>query len=252
VSINGKYDNENVWNYELGFKTSFPETHLVLNGAIYYYAYKNKQSLVLTSVSGSSVPQYTVSESDQKAYGVDLDARWQPITPLTFGLTVAYIDSTYTRFESPALLQVAAQDPSLPTPAQQLAFADLSGQPTGEPTFSFAASADYAVPLGDRGSVDVFLAHSYRGETRCHGESQLTRACLPQASFPLGVAQNQTDARVSWRSAMGKWGVSLYGSNLFDKRYVTGINNITASTFGTPIASVNAPRRYGIDLHAAF
>jgi iron complex outermembrane recepter protein len=234
VQINGKYDNEDVWNYELGFKTAFPETHLVLDGAVYYYAYKNKQSLVLTPVAGSSVPEYTVSESDQKAYGVDLDARWQPITALTFGLTTAYIDSTYTRFVSPTT------------------GADLSGQPTGEPTWSFAASADYVVSLADRGSVDAFVAHSYRGATRCNGESQATRVCLPQASFPLGVAENQTDARVGWRSAAGKWGVSLYGTNLFDKRYVTGINNITASTFGTPIASVNPPRRYGIDLHAAF
>jgi len=234
VQINGKYDNEDVWNYELGFKTAFPDTHLVFNGAVYYYSYKNKQSLVLTPVPGSSVPQYTVSESDQKAYGVDLDARWQPITPLTFALTTAYIDSTYTRFVSPTTGD------------------DLSGQPTGEPTWSFAASADYSVSLGDRGSVDFFLAHSYRGETRCNGESQATRTCLPQASFPLGVAENQTDARIGWRSVAGKWGVSLYGTNLFDKRYVTGINNITASTFGTPIASVNAPRRYGVDLHAAF
>ena len=115
-------------------------------------------------------------------------------------------------------------------------------------TWSFAASADYVIALLDSGSVDLFVSHSYRGETRCNGESQATRVCLPQASFPLGVAQNQTDARVGWRSAAGKWGVSLYGANLFDKRYVTGINNITASTFGTPIASVNAPRRYGIAL----
>jgi len=234
VQINGKYDNEDVWNYELGFKTAFPEAHVVFNGAVYYYAYKNKQSLVLTPVPGSTVPEYTVSESDQKATGVDLDIRWQPVTSLTFGLTTAYIDSTYTRYVSPTT------------------GADLSGQPTGEPTWSAAASADYAVSLADRGSIDFFVAQSYRGATRCNGESQATRVCLPQASFPLGVAENQTDARIGWRSAKGKWGVSAYGTNLFDKRYVTGINNITASTFGTPIASVNAPRRYGIDLHAAF
>ena len=80
----------------------------------------------------------------------------------------------------------------------------------------------------------------------------MTRTCLPQATFPYGVAQNQTDARIGWRSPAGKWGVAAYGSNLFDKRYVTGINNITASVFGTPIASVNAPRRYGVELHASF
>ncbi len=249
VSINGKYDNEDVWNYELGFKTTFPDAHVLFNGAAYYYAYKNKQSLVLTGGQGL-IPQYTVSSSDQKAYGIDLDTRWQPIDALTLGLSAAYINSTYTKFESSALLQQGAafglQDADL------LAYANLAGAPTGEPSLSFAATVDYVISLADHGSIDLFLAHSYRGATRCNKESTVTRGCQPQAPFPYAVAQNQTDARISWRSPGGRWSVSAYGSNLLDKRYVTGINNITASVFGTPIASVNAPRRYGVELHASF
>ena len=106
--------------------------------------------------------------------------------------------------------------------------------------------------LADRGTIDFFVADSYRGATRCNDESVPRMVCLPQASFPLGVAQSQTDARIGWRSPTGKWGVSAYGSNLFDKRYVNGINGITAAVFGTPISSVNPPRRYGVELHAAF
>jgi iron complex outermembrane recepter protein len=250
VQINGKYENEDVWNYELGFKSVLPEAHVLLNGSLYYYAYKNKQSLVLTSVPGSAVPEYTASTSDQEAYGFDFEARWQPVTPLTLALTSAYIDSTYTKFQSPALLQQGQLAGLTGDPLN--AYADLSGQPTGEPYWSFAASVDYVMQLADHGSIDVFLAHSYRGATRCNGESLATRVCLPQASFPLGVAQNQTDARIGWRSAAGTWGASLYGTNLFDKRYVTGINGISATVFGTPIASVNPPRLYGVDLHASF
>jgi iron complex outermembrane receptor protein len=250
VQFNGKYDNEDVWNYELGFKTVFPEAHVRFNGAVYYYQYKNKQSLVLTSVPGSAVPEYTVSSSDQKAYGVDLELQWRPVTALTLSLESAYINSTYTKYLSPALLQEGAFGGL--TGADLAAYANLAGAPTGEPNWSFAANADYTILLADRGAIDVFVSHSYRGETRCNGESQATRACLPAASFPLGAAQDQTDARIGWRSANGKWGIAAYGSNLFDKRYVTGINGITALVFGTPIASVNAPRRYGVELHAAF
>lgn len=96
------------------------------------------------------------------------------------------------------------------------------------------------------------MAQSYRGATRCNGESQATYVCLPQASFPLAVAQTQTDAKLTWRNQTGKWGWGLYGTNLFDHRYVTSIDNITASVFGTPQASVNPPRRYGVDVHVAF
>jgi iron complex outermembrane receptor protein len=250
VQINGKYANEDVWNYELGFKTLFPDAHLLVNGSVYYYSYKNKQSLVLTSVPGSSVPEYTVSSSDQKATGVDLDVRWQPFGALTLGVTAAYIDSTYTQYESPSLLTEGQALGLNGAPLQS--FANLSGQPTGEPTWSYAASADYVVRLADGDSVDLFVAQSYRGATRCNGESQVTYVCLPQASFPLGVAQTQTDAKLTWRNSTGKWGWALYGTNVFDHRYVTGIDNITASTFGTPQASVNAPRRYGVDVHVAF
>ena len=250
VQINGKYANEDVWNYELGFKTLFPDAHLLLNGSLYYYSYKNKQSLVLTSVAGSTVPEYTVSSSDQKATGVDVDVRWQPISALTLGVTAAYIDSTYTQYESPSLQQYGLATGM--TAAEASAYANLDGQPTGEPTWSYAATADYLVKLSGGDSVDLFIAQSYRGATRCNGESQITFTCLPQGSFPLGVAETQTDAKLTWRNPTGKWGWALYGTNVFDHRYVTGIDNITASVFGTPQASVNAPRRYGVDVHAAF
>jgi iron complex outermembrane receptor protein len=39
---------------------------------------------------------------------------------------------------------------------------------------------------------------------------------------------------------------------LFDKRYVTSINNISTSTLGTPNASINAPRFWGVELGAHF
>ncbi len=39
---------------------------------------------------------------------------------------------------------------------------------------------------------------------------------------------------------------------LFDKRYVSGVNNISASVFGTPYANVTPPRTWGVELRAKF
>ncbi len=234
VSINGRYAEETVWNYELGLKSSIPAAHLVIDAAVYSYQYKNKQSLVLSTGPTSPVPEYNVASSDQKATGADLDIRWQPVSALTFGLTAAYIDSTYQKYVSPAT------------------GLDLAGQPTGEPYWSGAATVDYAIPLADNGKIDVFFGQSYRGAVRCNAESAATYTCLPAAHFPLGVAQHEADARIGWKSASGHYGVGIYADNLFDQRFVTGIDSITAATFGTPQASVNAPRRYGIDLHGSF
>jgi iron complex outermembrane recepter protein len=250
VDINGQYANETVWNYETGIKATLPDAHLQINGALYHYAYTNKQSLVLSSTGTSVVPEYQVSTSDQAATGVDLAVRWQPVSPLTLGLTVAYIDATYTKYDSAALFGYWSGQGQDAT--QAAASANLAGQPTGEPLWSFAATADYTVPLNDYGSLDLWAGQSHRGATRCNSESQATFACLPDAPFNIGKAENQTDMRLSWRDAKNHWGVSLYVTNLFDERWVTGIDSITASTLGTPYALVNAPRRYGVDLHAGF
>jgi len=232
VQVNGRYDKETVWNYELGLKAALPDAHLIVDAAAYFYQYRNKQSLVLATLTGG-IPQYVVDSSDQKAHGLDLDLRWQPVSALTLGLAAAYIDSTYEKYVS----QYGT---------------NLAGQPTGEPTLSFSVNGEYSIALPDGSQVTLFLAASHRGATRCNADAVATKSCLPAAHFPLGVAQTLADARIGWQNAGGKLGVSLYANNLFDKRYVTGINLITASTFGTPIASINAPRRYGIDLHAAF
>jgi iron complex outermembrane receptor protein len=249
VDINGRYANETVWNYEAGIKSTLPDAHVVLDASVYHYNYNNKQALVLSNVSGSTsvVPEYQVSVSNQEATGVDLDMRWQPVTPVTVTLSGRYIDSTYTKYASAALEEYDSF-----VPAIAAVNPNLAGQPTGEPLWSFAATVDYVVPLDSRGSVDFFAGQSYRGATRCNSEAQATFTCLPGAPFHLGQAQNQTDARIGWRADKNRWGVSFYATNLFNERYVTSIDTITASTIGTPYALINAPRRYGVDLHAAF
>ena len=60
-------------------------------------------------------------------------------------------------------------------------------------------------------------------------------------------AQNRTDFRTYWRSPSERYEFGVYVNNLFDDQYVTGINNITASTFGTPFVSITEPRMWGVD-----
>lgn len=250
VSINGRYANETVWSYEAGFKITLPSAPLQLNLALYHYSYTDKQSLVLGATADSAVPEYQVSNSDQEAVGLDLDARWQPVAALTLGLTAAYIDSQYSKYQSGALVGYWRTQGQ--TPREAAANANLAGQPTGEPLWSFAATANYVLRFGARGAVDFWIAQSHRGPTRCNGESQATFTCLPEAPARIEDAQNETDLRLTWRGAASPWDVSLYSTNVFDQRYITAINAITASTLGTPYAVVNAPRRYGIELRAQF
>ena len=44
--------------------------------------------------------------------------------------------------------------------------------------------------------------------------------------------------------------VAVYSNNLFDNRYVTGVQTISATTLGTPFTTITAPRFYGVEVGA--
>lgn len=233
VEVGSLFQPEDVTNYELGYKANFPRHRLQLSASAYYYRYDNIQSLTLDASTDSIVPLYLTRVSDQEAKGVDLDLQWRASAALRFNLTGAYIDSTYRR---------ATTDEGV----------DLAGEPTGEPAFSFTAGMAYTWQDVFGGSLEFDLSHAYRGKSRCNRGSVEQGECDISPNFSIGSAQQRTDARLDWNSPGGAWGVALYVNNAFDKRYVTGVNNITLSTLGTPFASISSPRFWGVEFRANF
>jgi len=46
--------------------------------------------------------------------------------------------------------------------------------------------------------------------------------------------------------------VAAYVTNVLDDQYVTGVNNITTDTFGTPFTLISEPRMWGVEATVAF
>ena len=68
----------------------------------------------------------------------------------------------------------------------------------------------------------------------------------------MGEAKNRTDLRLAWNDAGDRFGVAAFVTNVFDDRYVTGVNNLTTNTFGTPFASISEPRMWGLEFTTNF
>ncbi|UPT64637.1 MAG: hypothetical protein M0D54_09095 [Hyphomonadaceae bacterium JAD_PAG50586_4] len=66
--------------------------------------------------------------------------------------------------------------------------------------------------------------------------------------FDPSEAQNRTDFRAYWRDQGERLQLGVFVNNLFDEQYVTGINNITAASLGTPFVGLTEPRMWGVDL----
>ena len=237
VEVGSQFNNEDVWNLEGGVKSLFSDLGLIVNASAFYYEYLDKQAISLvTGVNGSGIPQYVVDTSDEEAYGLEADLRWQPVEALTFTANMAWIDATYKK-----KFVGDGEDRR-----------DLSGEPTGEPHFSAALGASYVWNLSQYGLLDASLMHAYRGESRCNGDSQFQGTCQVSPNFNVGEATNRTDLRLAWASAGDRWGVAAYLTNAFDERYVTGVNNLTTNTFGTPFASISEPRMWGLEFRYTY
>jgi iron complex outermembrane receptor protein len=238
VEIGSTFDNEDVWNLEGGVKSLFADLGLILNASVFYYEYMGKQAISLvTGVNGSGIPQYVVDSSDEEAMGLEAELRWQPVPELTLSANMALIDATYKK--------KLVDDGEGGT-------RDLAGEPTGEPYFSAALGASYVWQLGTYGLLDASATHAYRGEARCNADSQFQGTCQSSPNFNVGEATNRTDLRLAWISAGERWGVAAFLTNAFDERWVTGVNNLTTSTFGTPFALISAPRAWGLEFSANF
>jgi iron complex outermembrane receptor protein len=238
VEVGSRFDNENVWNLEGGVKSVFADLGLLVNASVFYYEYLDKQAISLvTGVNGSGIPQYVVDSSDEEAYGLEADVRWQPTEALTLSANLAWIDATYKK--------KVVDDGNGGT-------ADLAGEPTGEPYLSAALGASYVWQLGQYGLLDASLMHAYRGESRCNSGSSFQGTCQVSPNFKVGEATNRTNLRLAWSSAGDRWGVAAYLTNAFDERYVTGVNNLTTNTFGTPFASISEPRQWGLEFRTNF
>ena len=227
------YEPETVWNYEGGIKSYMPDWRLLVDASVYYYRFSNLQSLSLVSNGNSSLPLYLVTISDQEAKGLELEAHWQATDGLRLNFAAAYIDATYRDY-------IASDG------------ADLSGQATGEPLWSAAAGIDYLWHNVAGGNLDFTLQHAYRGKSRCNSDSFVQGSCVQTPAFRIGTATNRTDLRVGWSSPDVPWSLALFVNNVLDKRYVTGVNNITATTLGTPFVNITAPRLWGVEAAVHF
>src|SRR6516164_7383557 len=82
---------------------------------------------------------------------------------------------------------------------------------------------------------------------------RLRKSACRSRPFRTGEATNRTDARLAWTShGLVPVTVAVYSNHLFDYRYVTGVQTISATTLGTPFTNITAPRFYGVEVGARF
>ncbi|ATY30937.1 TonB-dependent receptor [Sphingomonas psychrotolerans] len=214
------FDEEKATTWEAGIKSTLIDRRLQLNAAAFSTTYKNIQLNIQVGTSPT-----IDNAGDALIRGFELEMVAAPIDGLTLNGSLGYIDAHYT--------SVAAA-----TAAVGGANIFQAGTLVGEdlpktPHWKVNLSPRYEAKLGNGGSV-VFLA-DWTYTSSAWNDTQRT--------FLLErVPSNIVNGSISYREPDGHWSITVGGTNLTDKRFLTsGGSNIAAGAiFGT----YNRPREW--------
>ncbi len=210
------FDEETLTAYEVGFKRSFG-SRVRFGGAAFYYDYSDLQ--VFTIVNTGGVPISVLDNAaDAEVVGLEAWADARPTQRLKLRLGLGLLDTETTRFVT-----------------------DLGEDFTGNelanaPNLTFNALLGYDWPVAG-GTLTAQV------DTRYLGEFFFDTANSTRLE---GGDYWHANARLAWRSGDGRWGIALWGRNVFDKRYL--VNAFDVSDFGFDQLRWSDPATYGITL----
>lgn len=209
-----EFQPETVWSYEIGAKSDLFNHHLRTNLALYRSEYNNIQltrQILINNVIVSDVNNVAKA----RIQGVEAEVTVVPVRHLELTGTLGYVDDKYTKLQPGAVVSIDNKIPYVST--WNLVFSgryriDLADMGTLTPSVNWAyRSASYAVP--NNSAVSYLPAHGLLG------------------------------ARIAYAPSHGAWEVSVFGTNLTNKRYLTSVGD--SSGIGVVYQLLGKPREFG-------
>lgn len=233
---------ESLLDYDVGFRLTAFDRALALDGALFYYDYKNKQmrSKLVDPIFG--VLDYLQNIPKSRMVGGELSATYRPpaIEGLILNVSGTQIFSEITKFTGYSASGVIT---------------DFKGSTIPyTPKFEIRGTADYSWRMG---SLTPFagLAVTYR--TKAVANIGGVRGIIPPPNFASSVPFEETytipayallDLRVGVRGPDDAWSVTVFGKNVLDKYYITNI----ATDYDTLARYAGQPATYGVTIAGKF
>ena len=211
---------DNLWDYEMGFKSSFLDRRFTVNATGFIIEWDNLQQLIELPLCGYS---FTGNSGKAQSAGFEFEFNGKPIPELTLGLGVGYNDARITK-------------------------QGLTPQPVGSPVYqvpdlTLNGNAEYDRRLSGSWSGFARIDYSHVGESFSANNSQLNPLRRP--------AYNITDIRAGARS--DRYELAAFVKNLTNEHAnLSDTVLIGAQLPGQPRILINQPRTIGIEARIKF
>lgn len=208
---------ETISAYEAGFKSQLFGRMLQLNGAVFYYDYKNQQFVDIDPISAA---QRLVNLPQSRILGAELEMVAHPTHTLQLNGSIGFLDTE--------VKEGSLQGNSI-----------VGNELANAPEFNLTFGGKWNIIELESGSLNLHVDGNY--STRRWFELQ---NYLDQKAYAL------VNGRLSFKGADDRWEVSVWGKNIFNKLYFT--SRLDVSNFGFITNHLGAPRTYGASLDYKF
>jgi iron complex outermembrane recepter protein len=233
---------EELTDYEAGFKWHSPDRKLSINGAAFYYDYRNKQlrAKFVDPIFGALDLLVNVPKSYLIGAETSIEAR--PTRELSISAAGTYLYSRVSNYDGVigeqsvgGLLQgVVSSFHGVPLP-----FA---------PKWQYSIRADYDRPVSEK--INGFIGIGL------HGQSESESSLVLPGSAPFGTpssfytinAYALVDGNIGIHSANNTWRLTIWAKNLFNKYYWTN----AIQSYDTFVRYAGRPAEYGATLRYKF
>ena len=234
-------------NYEVGFKSTLRDGTMRLNGTYFYNNYENQQITVGRVIDGQPTADI-INAKEAQIEGIELELLAQLSDGLALTVTYGLMDGKYKNFTVDDYLY----DPT--TFVTTISQRDLSDTPFG-----------YSGDNGKSYTFDIALIHTQSLSAGANVVSQIgltkrdnswgTLRHTPGSEMP---GYNLVDGRIAFNLADGVTTITLWGTNLTDKEYRSGMlwqggdPEIGDPSLGMAADYWGQPRRFGIEWRRDF
>ncbi|MEM9758848.1 MAG: TonB-dependent receptor [Pseudomonadota bacterium] len=233
-----KYDQEEIWNYELGIKTVFADGKGYLNASLFYIesdGWQEVQLLTDPETGSITTPTFLSSDADIVSQGFEIETAYRPIGNLKLSMSLGYTDAEYQDFE----FEIGVR-------GQVAQIEDLSGsQVKLVPEYDLNLAALYDFSWGGYARAELYRQGDMPLEERSRELDPATGRAVQKAVTRYNLYAGYENNRYS---------ISLFAENITDERVVSGLafQNLFFGFDGTFYGPLDAPRIIGIQFEARY
>lgn len=225
---------ESVLAYEIGAKATLLDRKLDINGALFYYDYKNKQlqGYVVDANFGNLPTLINIPESRVK--GAEVNMTLRPVSGLTMNVGATYVNSKVTSLGSL---------PGVGTPFLQTR--DITGESfPATPKWALQGDFDYKFPIG---SVKAFIGSDFTYKSKSY--SQFGSLLGPVGTEDLFLIKDHflLGARLGVEID-DRYRVQIFGKNITNTHYWENVTH----QYDTVQRYTGLPVTYGVSVSARF